>query len=109
MLAGVAVSAIALAVASSGSLSPLRLGAGSLFVGSGICAMHYVGMAALRSPQLDRYSALTNVTSGRRGLALIESASRAVAARAGYLSVQRCHFPSLSDVHRPESRRLSPS
>ena len=46
-LAGVAVSAIALAVAGSGSLSPRRLGAGSLLMGSGICAMHYVGMAAL--------------------------------------------------------------
>ena len=47
-LAGVAVSAVALAVASGGSLSARRLGAGSLLMGAGICAMHYIGMAALR-------------------------------------------------------------
>ena len=46
-LAGVAVSAVALAVASNGSLSARRLGAGSLLMGAGICAMHYIGMAAL--------------------------------------------------------------
>lgn len=46
-LAGVAVSAVALAVASGGSLSARRLGAGSLLMGAGICAMHYIGMAAL--------------------------------------------------------------
>ena len=46
-LAGVAVSAVALAVASSGSLSGRRLGVGSLLMGAGICAMHYIGMAAL--------------------------------------------------------------
>jgi diguanylate cyclase (GGDEF)-like protein len=46
-LAGVAVSAVALAVASGGSLSARRLGAGSLLMGTGICAMHYIGMAAL--------------------------------------------------------------
>ena len=47
-LAGVGVSAVALAVASGGSLSALRLSAGSLLMGAGICAMHYIGMAALR-------------------------------------------------------------
>lgn len=47
-LAGVGVSAVALAVASGGSLSAPRLGAGSLLMGAGICAMHYIGMAALR-------------------------------------------------------------
>lgn len=47
-LAGVAVSAVALAVASRGSLSAYRLAAGSLLMGAGICAMHYTGMAALR-------------------------------------------------------------
>lgn len=46
-LAGVAVSAVALAVASSGSLSGRRLAVGSLLMGAGICAMHYIGMAAL--------------------------------------------------------------
>ena len=46
-IAAVAVSAIALAVASSGSLSVRRLAAGSLAMGAGICCMHYIGMAAL--------------------------------------------------------------
>ena len=46
-IAAVAVSAIALAVASLGSLSVRRLAAGSLAMGAGICCMHYIGMAAL--------------------------------------------------------------
>jgi diguanylate cyclase (GGDEF)-like protein len=46
-LAAVASSAIALAIASRGTLSPARLCAGSLSMGLGICAMHYLGMAAL--------------------------------------------------------------
>ncbi|CAN5904576.1 bifunctional diguanylate cyclase/phosphodiesterase [soil metagenome] len=46
-IAAVGVSAVALAVASSGSLRPARLVAGSVCMGAGICAMHYVGMAAI--------------------------------------------------------------
>ncbi|MDP9014911.1 MAG: EAL domain-containing protein [Pseudomonadota bacterium] len=46
-LAAVAVSAMALAVASGGSLTMRRLGMGSLLMGAGVCAMHYIGMAAL--------------------------------------------------------------
>jgi len=45
--AAVAVSGIALAMASRGSLTPARLAAGALAMGGGICAMHYIGMAAL--------------------------------------------------------------
>jgi diguanylate cyclase len=44
--AAVLVSAIALRVAGS-SLSPARLILGALSMGGGICAMHYLGMAAL--------------------------------------------------------------
>src|SRR5882672_4431935 len=46
-VAGVAVSAVALFVASRGSLTWRRLAGGALAMGVGICAMHYTGMAAL--------------------------------------------------------------
>ncbi len=46
-LAAVLVSAIALHIATSERLGPLRLAAGSVSMGGGICAMHYTGMAAL--------------------------------------------------------------
>ncbi|MBW8832625.1 MAG: EAL domain-containing protein [Burkholderiales bacterium] len=46
-IAGIAVSAVALHVASSGSLTWQRLAGGALAMGLGICAMHYTGMAAL--------------------------------------------------------------
>ena len=46
-LAAVGVSAVALAIASRKRLTPVRLAGGSLAMGAGICAMHYIGMAAL--------------------------------------------------------------
>jgi diguanylate cyclase (GGDEF)-like protein len=46
-VAGVAVSAVALFVASRGSLAWRTLAGGALAMGVGICAMHYTGMAAL--------------------------------------------------------------
>ena len=46
-LAGVAASAVALLIASGGSLSWGRLVGGALTMGVGICAMHYIGMASL--------------------------------------------------------------
>ncbi|MDR7272610.1 diguanylate cyclase (GGDEF)-like protein [Pelomonas saccharophila] len=46
-IAGVAVSAIALFVASQGELNWRRLAGGAIAMGLGICAMHYTGMAAL--------------------------------------------------------------
>ena len=46
-VAGVGVSAVALAIASRGSLTWRRLAGGALAMGVGICAMHYTGMAAL--------------------------------------------------------------
>jgi diguanylate cyclase (GGDEF)-like protein len=45
--AGVAVSAVALAVASRGALTAVRLAAGAAVMGAGICTMHYIGIAAL--------------------------------------------------------------
>lgn len=46
-VAAVAVSAVALFVASRGMLTAGRLGGGALAMGVGICTMHYTGMAAL--------------------------------------------------------------
>ena len=46
-IAAVAVSAVALGIATRESLSAGRLVAGALVMGSGICAMHYTGMAAI--------------------------------------------------------------
>ena len=46
-VAAVAVSAVALGLASGGKLSAARLGGGAVAMGAGICAMHYIGMAAL--------------------------------------------------------------
>ncbi len=53
-VAAVAVSVVALGLASRGSLTLARLTGGSLAMGAGICAMHYLGMAALdMSPPID--------------------------------------------------------
>jgi diguanylate cyclase (GGDEF)-like protein/PAS domain S-box-containing protein len=46
-VAAVAVSTVALWVASRGSLTLPRLAVGSLAMGAGICSMHYIGMAAM--------------------------------------------------------------
>jgi diguanylate cyclase (GGDEF)-like protein len=46
-VAGVLVSAIALSVASHGELTWRSLAGGAPLMGLGICAMHYIGMAAL--------------------------------------------------------------
>ncbi|WP_326534166.1 putative bifunctional diguanylate cyclase/phosphodiesterase [Pseudorhodoferax sp.] len=47
LCAAVLTSAVALGIASMGRLDATRLVAGALVMGMGICAMHYVGMAAL--------------------------------------------------------------
>jgi len=46
-VAAAAVSAVALGLASRNKLTIRRLMAGALSMGAGICAMHYIGMAAL--------------------------------------------------------------
>lgn len=50
LLAAVVASAVALFVASRPRLGPVRVALGSLVMGSGIAAMHYIGMAAMRLP-----------------------------------------------------------
>jgi diguanylate cyclase (GGDEF)-like protein len=46
-VAAVVVSAVALFIASRGTLTRRALAGGALAIGAGICAMHYTGMAAL--------------------------------------------------------------
>lgn len=56
MVFAVAASCIALHVVSTESLAPRRLFAGGLLMGGGIGAMHYTGMAAMRSSAMERYN-----------------------------------------------------
>ena len=57
MVAAVVASAIALFVVSRKTMSLFRAGVASLFMGSGICAMHYIGMEAMRLPAMHHYNA----------------------------------------------------
>jgi PAS domain S-box-containing protein len=50
LLAAIASAAIALFFVSRSTLSVVRLSTGSLVMGTGIFAMHYIGMAAMRLP-----------------------------------------------------------
>lgn len=50
LLAAVVASAVALFVASRPRLGIVRVALGSIVMGSGIAAMHYIGMAAMRLP-----------------------------------------------------------
>jgi len=54
-LAAVLASVVALHVASRERLSPARTAVGSVIMGSGIAAMHYTGMAAMRLPATARW------------------------------------------------------
>ena len=56
MVAAVVASAIALFVVSRKTMSLFRAGVSSLFMGSGICAMHYIGMEAMRLPAMHHYN-----------------------------------------------------
>jgi PAS domain S-box-containing protein len=56
LLAAVLASAVALFVVSRNEMGPLRTAIGGLLMGSGIAAMHYVGMEAMRLPAMCRYS-----------------------------------------------------
>ena len=56
MLFAVAASFVALSVISRESLAPRRLLVGGLLMGAGIGAMHYTGMAAMRSQAMEQYN-----------------------------------------------------
>jgi len=56
MVAAVVASAIALFVVSRKTMGLVRAGLASLFMGSGIAAMHYTGMEAMRLPAMCHYN-----------------------------------------------------
>ena len=56
LLAAVLASAVALFVVSRKQMGPLSIGSGGLLMGSGIAAMHYIGMEAMRLPAMCHYS-----------------------------------------------------
>ena len=56
MLAAIAASGIALALVSRARLTARALLVGSITMGSGIAAMHYIGMEAMRLPAMCAYS-----------------------------------------------------
>jgi PAS domain S-box-containing protein len=57
LAAAVFASAVALFVVSRRKMGLLRAAVGSIVMGGGIAAMHYIGMAAMRLPALCHYSA----------------------------------------------------
>jgi two-component system, sensor histidine kinase and response regulator len=63
LLAAILASAIALFVVSREKMGLLRAILGSIFMGSGIAGMHYIGMAAMRLPAMCQYSRVTVVIS----------------------------------------------
>jgi PAS domain S-box-containing protein len=63
LLAAIGASLIALIVVSQTTMSWVRAFFGSVFMGSGIAGMHYIGMAAMRLPAMCRYSIPLVVTS----------------------------------------------
>jgi two-component system sensor histidine kinase/response regulator len=56
LLAAILASAIALFVASREEMGLFRAAIGSIFMGSAIAGMHYIGMAAMRLPAMCHYS-----------------------------------------------------
>jgi len=58
LFVAVLASAVALYVASRQKMGPVAALAGSIFMGTGIAGMHYIGMAAMRLPAVTRFSAL---------------------------------------------------
>jgi len=63
LLAAVLASAIALWVASQNEMGPLRSTVGGILMGSGIAAMHYIGMEAMRLPAMCHYDAALVILS----------------------------------------------
>ena len=55
LVAAIAASVVALFVVSRNKLTVLSVIAGSIVMGSGIAAMHYIGMAAMRLPAMHHY------------------------------------------------------
>src|SRR6266849_1757590 len=71
LLAAILASAVALFVVSRREMGMGRAVLGSLFMGGGIAAMHYTGMAAMRLPAMTHYS--TGVVALSVALAIVIS------------------------------------
>jgi diguanylate cyclase len=63
MLLAIAASSVALSVVSRERLTTRRLLVGGLLMGTGIGAMHYTGMAAMRSSAMEHYNPLIVILS----------------------------------------------
>jgi PAS domain S-box-containing protein len=56
LMAAIFASGVALLLASRAQMGQARAGLGGVFMGTGITAMHYIGMDAMRLPAMCRYS-----------------------------------------------------
>ena len=56
MIAAVAASGLALFIVSRSTMNLVTAGVGSVFMGAGIAAMHYIGMEAMRLPAMCHYN-----------------------------------------------------
>ena len=56
LLAAILASGVALFIASRNAMRPLRTAMGGVLMGTGIAAMHYIGMEAMRLPAMCHYS-----------------------------------------------------
>ena len=118
-LAAVAVSMVALWVASRGSLSLTRLACGALTMGGGICSMHYIGMAAMdMTPgivwDMPRVAASVCIAVGASGAALLifywlrdvgdlrGHIYQASAAIVMGLAISGMHYTGMAAAHFPE-------
>jgi len=63
LLAAVFASAVALFVVSRHKMGLFRAAVGSIFMGGGIAAMHYIGMTAMRMPAMCHYSLILVIVS----------------------------------------------
>jgi len=117
-VAAAAVSAIALGLASRRKLTLMRLLAGALAMGGGICAMHYIGMAALHASAMMQHApayvaASLAVAMGASGLALWLAAGRGgrppllLSATAFGLAISGMHYTAMAGLtlypHAPAS------
>ena len=71
LLAAILASAVALFVVSRHQMGVIRASLGSILMGGGIAAMHYIGMAAMRLPAMCHYSPSLFILS--IGLAIVIS------------------------------------
>ena len=117
--AAVAVSVVALGLATRGSLTLVRLAGGSITMGAGICAMHYLGMAALDmappiawNAELVAASAAVAVFASAAALMIFfglrrvsrqhELASQVAAAAVMGLAISGMHYTGMAAAGFPE-------